>query len=215
MLIRSRSPGHSKRLAHRRIDVPLVRARVRGRRRSFRPRWFRWAGECVASDTALSRRSAAWRTVVQAVLAVVVFAAMLVFAVSCAVKWVGVAPDLLLLLSMAGLGLASGLYLLGGAVMPRWERGLWRTSKVGVPRVGPPRVRVEIGRLVFLGAGIWFTAVGVAVLVVAVRVVVLGVDEPRLPAGGLPALMGALGIGAVIFLVGFRSDHLRVPPPPE
>jgi len=93
--------------------------------------------------------------------------------------------------------------------MPRWERGLWRTSKVGLPRVGPPRVRVEIGRVVFLGAGTWFTACGLAVLVVAVRVVVLGVDEPGLPPGGLPTLMGALGIGAVIFLVGLRSDQRR------
>jgi hypothetical protein len=37
MLLRSRSPGHSSRLAHPRKDVPFVGARVRGRRRGLLP----------------------------------------------------------------------------------------------------------------------------------------------------------------------------------
>src|SRR5687768_9082980 len=96
------------------------------------------------------------------------------------------------LLSAGAMGLSTGLYLLAGALMPRWERGLWRTSKVGLPVRGLPQVRVEIGRLVFLGAGIWFAAGGMAFLTAAF----LGDIEDGLPPPILRALYGALAVGA-------------------
>ena len=140
----------------------------------------------------------------QGVFAFVVVAAMFVFGVCWALKWVDAAPDLLMVASMAALGLSTGFYLLGGALLPRWERGLWRTSKVGLPSRELPRVRVEIGRLVFLGAGIWFTAGGAAVLALGV----LGLED-GLPLLTLGMLFGALAAGGVIFLVGLRFDQRR------
>jgi hypothetical protein len=140
----------------------------------------------------------------QGVLAVVLVAAMFVFGVSWALKWAGAATDLVMIVSMAAVALSTGLYLLGGALMPRWERGLWRTSKVGLPSRELPRVRVEIGRLVFLGAGIWFTAGGLTFLAGAA----LGLED-GLPKPALWVLLGALAVGGVIFLVGLRSDQRR------
>lgn len=139
----------------------------------------------------------------QGVLAFAVVAAMFVFGVCWALKWVGAVPDLLMVLSMAALGLSTGLYLLGGALLG-WERGLWRTSKVGLPSRELPRVRVEIGRLVFLGAGIWFTAGGLAFLAGAV----LGAED-GLPKPALWALLGTLALGGAVFLAGLRSDQRR------
>ena len=146
----------------------------------------------------------------QATLAVVVWAAMLVFAATWGLIWVGVTSEPLTFGSMAALALSTGAYLLGGAVMPGWGRGLWRTGKAGVLPVGASPVRVEMGRLVFLGAGIWFTAGGLAVVVAGVRRVVLGAVEPLLPPGVLVVMLGALAVGLAVFLVGLHLDQRRL-----
>lgn len=96
----------------------------------------------------------------QTVFGMAVVAAIALFAVSWAQLWVGVRSDLLVLLSAAALGLTTGLYLLAAALLPRGERGLWRVPKVGLASGGPPPARVEVGRLVCLGAGLWFAAGG-------------------------------------------------------
>jgi hypothetical protein len=140
----------------------------------------------------------------QPVFALMMFVAMCFFVVCWALKWVDLAPDFLVLTAMVGLALTSGLYFLGGALVPSWERGLWRDSKVGLPASGLPRVRIEMGRLVFLGSGIWFTTIGLGILAAGV------LGENGLPTNGLFALFGGCGIGLAIFLVGLKLDQRRL-----
>ena len=143
---------------------------------------------------------------VQAVLAVVMVGSMFVFAVSWAVWWVmGLKSELMILVNMGVMGLSWGLYFLGGALL-NWERGLWR-PRGGWQAPWKPRAAVEIGRLVFLGTGIWFTAGGVTFFAVAFRLAFFG--EEGLPPYAIRALVGTLAVRGVIFRVGLRYDQRR------
>lgn len=140
----------------------------------------------------------------QPVLALMMVAAMFFFGVCWALKWLDLAPDYLILAGMVSLALTTGVYLIGGALVPGWERGYWRIPKTGLPSSELRRASVEMGRLVFLGAGIWFITGGVGILAAGI------LGENGLPRQGLYALFSAFGFALVVFLIGLRLDQRRL-----
>src|SRR6266480_5672984 len=96
-------------------------------------------------------------TVVQSVLSLVMLAGLLAFVLFSILFWVGLPVERMMLVSAGVAGTLTGLLFIGEALMPRWERAWWKPPPGG-------RATVRLGRLSSLGAGIAFTAGGMAFL---------------------------------------------------
>src|SRR6516162_6390550 len=101
--------------------------------------------DCAGAIEATVRRG---RTVVQAVLILVMTVALLASGVCCALGWAGLPVERLALAS-AGVALtATSLLLIGEALKPSWAGGRWNPPPGTL--VSPPN------RFTSLGASIWF-----------------------------------------------------------
>jgi hypothetical protein len=135
-----------------------------------------------------------WKTrgaVVEFVVQLVILAALLIFVLLWALFFAGFPVEPVLKVCMGIAGTAVGLHSIGEALFRHWERGWWKP---------PPgqHATVRVGRLSSLGFGLWFGAVGVALL-----------GNGWLPDYSLSGILGALGAGFVLMMVGIKYDRRR------
>jgi hypothetical protein len=108
--------------------------------------------------------------------------------------WFGVPVGRVALVSMAAAGGATGLMMIGQAIL-KWDRPMWRRA--------PRRMStIQMGRVVLLGSGIWFTVGATAFL--------WGGLFGELPKVVVLPILGTMGIGMAIFLVGLKLDRRRL-----
>src|SRR5438128_2656746 len=93
----------------------------------------------------------------QAVLVLVMIAALFVFVLFWALAWAGLVFERVALVSVGTAATATSLLLIGEALMPSWVQG-----RRWYPR--PGKWVVVPGRLTSLGVGVWFGAGGVVFL---------------------------------------------------
>jgi hypothetical protein len=134
-------------------------------------------------------------SVVENVCILAMYAGMFAVLVFWMLLWMGLPVGHLAILSIGICATATSLLLMGWSLLPRWERPWWRRAR-------GRRATVRMGRLVLLGSGIGFGAIGV--------VMMLGTLIGELPKRGVWALLGALAVGVALFLVGLRFDRRRV-----
>src|SRR5262245_34675694 len=128
-------------------------------------------------------------TVVQTVFGLVMLAGLFAFALFWILGCAGLPVERPTLVSAGVIGTATGLLFIGEAVMPRWERAWWKPPPGG-------QATVRLGRLSALGAGLWFSAGGIAFL-----------GYGWLTEHILPAILAAFAVALALTLVGMSYDR--------
>jgi hypothetical protein len=125
----------------------------------------------------------------------VLIAALFVTGVSVGLRFAGLPVERLALGSMGVAGTATGLLLIGQALMPLWERAWWKP---------PPgrQATVRLGRLSSLGFGIGFGALGITFLAGAF----LG-EHDGLSRSAARVLLGTFAAAFALVMAGMECDR--------